>query len=174
MSFTQFSLLLGVGSWVLSCMFPGSWHLKNEMNMHTDHRIAKILYSQKAKAQFAVREQRTTWMKILQSPDYSVGFPFMGFKNRRTSLACSKFSGAKSTFPFIEEHDMLVLNQEWNCLHGVIYAKCVVSSRRVCCIFAFYYYLFIYYCFLGSGIGRLPVFISSQSILFSVQVDHAL
>lgn len=53
------------------------------MNVHTDYKIAKILYSQKAEAQFAVREPRTTWTKILQSPDYSVGLPFMGFKNRR-------------------------------------------------------------------------------------------
>lgn len=79
-------------------MFPVLGILKNEMNMHTDYRIAKILYSQKAKAQFAVREQRTTWRKILQSPDYSVGLPFMGFKNRQVSLACSKYSGAKCPF----------------------------------------------------------------------------
>lgn len=136
MSFTQFSLLLVVGSWGFSYLFPGSWHLENEMKVHTGYRIAKTLYSEKGIAQVAAGVQRTTWMKILQSPDYSMGLPFMRFKNRRVSLACSKLIGGKSTFPFIQEHYIFVLNKEWNCLHRMIYMKCVVYPGRRCCIFA--------------------------------------
>lgn len=67
MFFTQFSLLLGVGSWCSSCLFPGFWHLKNEMNMHTDHRLEKILIKSKSTA--CCKRTEDHMSEILQSPD---------------------------------------------------------------------------------------------------------